>query len=115
MLNYIWLGLIALAVVLGAFKGNIGEVGQAAIDRAIYAVYPIGTTLLAMMTLWLGLMRLADRAGLVHRLGLALRPILRWLFPRCRRTIRRWARSSSTSRPTVLGWVMPRRRSACAR
>ena len=33
------------------------------IDRAIYAVYPIGTTLLAVMTLWLGLMRLAEKAG----------------------------------------------------
>jgi len=81
MLNYIWLGLIALAVLMGGFQGNIGDVGQAGIDRAIYAVYPIGTTLLAVMTLWLGLMRLADKAGLVHRLGLALRPILRWLFP----------------------------------
>jgi len=87
MLNYIWLGLIALAVLLGGYHGSLGEpktisdVGQAAIDRAIYAVYPIGTTLLAMMTLWLGLMRLAEKAGLVHRLGLALRPLLRWLFP----------------------------------
>ena len=33
------------------------------------------------MTLWLGLMRLADKAGLVHRLGLALKPIMTWLFP----------------------------------
>jgi spore maturation protein A len=81
MLNYIWLGLIGLAVLMGGFQGNIGDVGQAGIDRAIYAVYPIGTTLLAVMTLWLGLMRLAEKAGLVHRLGLALRPILRWLFP----------------------------------
>jgi len=81
MLNYIWLGLIALAVLMGGFHGNIGAVGQAGLDRAIYAVYPTGTTLLAVMTLWLGLMRLAEKAGLVHRLGLALRPILRWLFP----------------------------------
>src|SRR5476651_1745822 len=81
MLNYIWLGLIGLAVLLGGFNGNIGAVGQAGIDRAIYAVYPIGTTLLAMMTLWLVLMRLAEKAGLVNRLGLALKPILRWLFP----------------------------------
>ena len=81
MLNYIWLGLIGLAVLMGGFHGNIGEVGQAGIDRAIYAVYPLGTTLLAVMTLWLGLMRLAEKAGLVHRLGLALKPILRWLFP----------------------------------
>jgi len=81
MLNYIWLGLIGLAVLMGSFTGKIGEVGQAGIDRAIYAVYPLATTLLAVMVLWLGLMRLAEKAGLVHRLGLALRPILRWLFP----------------------------------
>jgi spore maturation protein SpmA/spore maturation protein SpmB len=81
MLNYIWLGLIALAVLIGGYRGNIGDVGQAGIDFSIKAVYPIGLTLLAVMTLWLGLMRLADKAGLVHRLGLALRPILCWLFP----------------------------------
>jgi spore maturation protein SpmA len=81
MLNYIWLALIAIAVLMGGFTGTIGAVGQAGIDRAIMAVYPIGTTLLAVMVLWLGLMRLADKAGLVHRLGLALRPILTRLFP----------------------------------
>jgi spore maturation protein SpmA len=87
MLNYIWLTLIAIAVLMGSYHSSIGEphtiadVGQAAIDRAIYAVVPLAATLLAMMTLWLGLMRLAEKAGLVHRLGQALRPILRWLFP----------------------------------
>ncbi len=81
MLNYIWLGLIGLAVLMGGFRGNIGEVGQAGIDRAIYAVYPLAITLLAVMTLWLGLMRLAEKAGLVHRLGLALKPVMVWLFP----------------------------------
>ena len=81
MLNYIWLGLIAVGVLLGAWNGTIGAVGDAAVSRAILAIYPIGTTLLAMMTLWLGLMRLADKAGLVNRLGYALKPILRWLFP----------------------------------
>ena len=81
MLNYIWLGLIGVAVVMGGFRGNIGEVGDAAIERATYAVLPIAVTLLAMMTLWLGLMRLAEKAGLISRLGLALKPILVWLFP----------------------------------
>ena len=81
MLNYIWLTLIAVGVLLGAWNGNIGAVGDAAVSRAILAIYPIGTTLLAMMTLWLGLMRLADKAGLVTRLGYALKPVLRWLFP----------------------------------
>jgi spore maturation protein SpmA len=81
MLNYIWLALIVLAVLIGGFHGNLGAVGDAAVDKAKYAVYPLGTTLLAVMTLWLGLMRLAEKAGLIHRLGLALRPLLRLLFP----------------------------------
>jgi len=33
------------------------------------------------MTLWLGMMRVAEAAGLVELLGRALRPLLRWLFP----------------------------------
>ncbi len=81
MLNYIWLGLIGLGVLIGGFNGKIAEVSQIAIDKAIYAVYPLGLTLLATMTLWLGLMRLAEKAGLVHRLGRALKPIMVWLFP----------------------------------
>ncbi len=80
MLNYIWLALIGLAILMGGFSGNIGAVGTAAIDSANKAVVLAGG-LVAIMTLWLGLMRLADKSGLVHRLGLALKPIMTWLFP----------------------------------
>jgi spore maturation protein SpmA len=80
MLNYIWLGLIGLAVLIGGFRGEIGAVGTAAIDSANTAV-TLALGLIAVMTLWLGLMRLADKAGLVNRLGLALKPVMTWLFP----------------------------------
>lgn len=86
MLNYIWLGLIAVAVLMGGYHsvlglpGNIGEVGDGAVSSAKTAVELAGG-LLGVMTMWLGLMRLADKAGLVRRLGLVLKPILVWLFP----------------------------------
>jgi spore maturation protein SpmA len=80
MLNYIWLGLIGLAVLMGSFRGNIGEVGDAAVSNAKLAVELAGG-LIGVMTMWLGLMRLAERAGLVKRLGLVLKPIMVWLFP----------------------------------
>ena len=41
MLNYIWLALIVLAVLIGGFHGNLGAVGDAAVDKAKYAVYPL--------------------------------------------------------------------------
>jgi spore maturation protein SpmA/spore maturation protein SpmB len=80
MLNFVWLGLIVLAVLLGGVTGNMQVVGDQAIEGANTAV-TLAAKLFAIMTLWLGLMRLADRAGLVHRLGLALKPIMVWLFP----------------------------------
>jgi spore maturation protein SpmA len=80
MLNYIWLGLIGLAVLIGGFTGHIADVSKGAVDRAQFAVVFAGG-LIGLMTLWLGLMRLAEKAGLVRRLGLALKPIMIWLFP----------------------------------
>ena len=80
MLNVIWLVLLLLAVLLGGFNGKIREVGDGAITSANTAVTVVAG-LVAVLTLWQGLMRLAERAGLVHRLGLALRPVLRFLFP----------------------------------
>lgn len=80
MLNFIWLALIALAVLLGGFTGKIKEVSDGAIASANAAV-TLALGLIAVMTLWLGLMRLAEKAGLIHRLGLAVKPIMVWLFP----------------------------------
>ena len=41
----------------------------------------IAIGLVGIMTLWLGMMRVAEAAGLVTLVGRALRPLLRWLFP----------------------------------
>jgi spore maturation protein A len=80
MLNYIWFGLMALAVVIAAFNGTMAAVSEAAIASATTAV-EIAIGLVGVMTLWLGVMRVAEAAGLVNLLGRLLRPLLRWLFP----------------------------------
>ncbi len=80
MLNYIWFGLMAVALIVAAFNGTAEAVSKAAVDSAKTAV-EIAIGLVGVMTLWLGMMRIAEAAGLVSLLGRALRPILRWLFP----------------------------------
>jgi len=80
MLNYIWLGMVLLAVALGGLTGKMGAVNGAVVDSVNFAVQNVAK-LLGIMTVWLGVMRLASKAGLVQRLGLALKPLLRWLFP----------------------------------
>jgi spore maturation protein A len=80
MLNYIWFGLMAIALVVAAFNGTAAAVSTGAIESAKTAV-EIAIGLVGVMTLWLGIMRVAEASGLVTILGRALRPVLRWLFP----------------------------------
>ncbi len=81
MLNIIWLGLILLAVLLGGFSDRLPEVTAAAFDACKMAVMSLALPLAGVMALWLGLMKIAEKSGLVSLLAKALRPILRWLFP----------------------------------
>ena len=80
MLNYIWFGLMAVSLVVAAFNGTADAVTKGAVDSASTAV-TIAIGLVGVMTLWLGMMKIAEAAGLVTLLGRALRPVLRWMFP----------------------------------
>jgi spore maturation protein A len=80
MLNYIWFGLMLIALLIAAVNGTADAVSKAAIESAKTAV-EIAIGLVGVMTLWLGVMRIAEASGLVTLLGRLLRPVLRWLFP----------------------------------
>ncbi|MBN2010146.1 nucleoside recognition protein [candidate division KSB1 bacterium] len=80
MLNYIWLGMMAIAVVVGAINGKLPEVTKAAFDYAKTSV-DIALGLIGIMALWLGIMKIADEAGLVRILARLIRPISKRLFP----------------------------------
>jgi hypothetical protein len=80
VLNYIWLALVVLAVAIGGWKNRLSEVTAGAFDGAKTAV-TIALSLIGIMALWLGVMRLAERAGLVQKIARGLRPVMRRLFP----------------------------------
>ena len=80
MLNYIWLGLVILAVILGGINGKIEAVTKGAIDSAGNSV-TIAIGLIGVMALWLGIMKIAEDAGLIKLLAKLIAPVMRWLFP----------------------------------
>ena len=81
MLNYVWLGLIVCAVLIGGYEGRLKEVADKSLEWANTSVVGIAFALIGVMALWLGIMRLAERAGLVALLARALRPLMRRIFP----------------------------------
>ncbi|WP_326906612.1 nucleoside recognition domain-containing protein [Sedimentibacter sp. MB31-C6] len=80
MINGIWLGFIVIGVIVSIFTGNVQAVTDAAISFADTAV-EIAIGLIGIMTLWLGIMAIAEKAGLIRGLAKALSPIMKRLFP----------------------------------
>ncbi len=80
MLNYIWFGMMAIAVVAGILTGRIDAVTEAAIDMAKVSV-EIAIGLIGIMALWLGTMKIAEESGLIRVIARLLRPITIRLFP----------------------------------
>ncbi len=80
MMNFIWLGLVLAAVIISGFTGRLKELTDGTFESAKTAV-TIAIGLIGVMALWLGIMRLAERSGLVRIIARALRPLTQKLFP----------------------------------
>lgn len=81
MLNYIWAFMIAVGILYGAFTGNIEAVSNAALDSAKEAV-DLCITMTGVMGLWVGLMEIAQKSGLIARLTRGIQPFVSFMFPR---------------------------------
>src|SRR6478609_11879756 len=81
MLNYIWLSFLLIAVLVGGFTGKLQPMTTGAFKTAESAVMEIALPLVGIMVIWLGIMRLAEKSGLVQIIARVLKPILRRLFP----------------------------------
>ena len=79
-MNYIWLLLILISLLVGALNGQLQAVTAAVVEYAGIAV-EISLGLIGIMAFWLGIMKIAEKGGIIHILSRAIRPIARFLFP----------------------------------
>lgn len=80
MINYIWLFMIVSGVVAAAIQGQMEVVAEAALKGAKDGV-AVCLGLISILVFWLGMMRIAQDAGLLQALGRLLGPVVRFLFP----------------------------------
>ncbi|HHY67135.1 MULTISPECIES: nucleoside recognition domain-containing protein [Kyrpidia] len=80
MVSALWLGLLISGFVAAAFQGKIDIVTQSMLKGAEEGV-AVALGLISILVLWLGVMRVAEEAGLIAALARLLRPLARWLFP----------------------------------
>jgi spore maturation protein A len=80
MLNIIWIALIVSSIFLSLINGTTDAVVLAVTTGAQQAVM-VAIGLVGVMSLWLGIMRIAEDAGLVKLLSRWLNPVMKKLFP----------------------------------
>lgn len=79
-MSLVWTFLVVAAVVTAAFTGSVAALTGAIAESAGKAV-TVALGLVGIMTLWLGLMRVAEEAGLITLVARLVRPLMRRLFP----------------------------------
>lgn len=80
MLNIIWLALIVISIAVAAATGRMEAINQAAFEGAKTGV-TVCFGLLSILAFWMGIMRIAEKSGLLELLAHALSPIVSRLFP----------------------------------
>ncbi len=80
MLNYLWAFMILAGVVYGTITGNISDIGDGFIEGGGEAV-SLCITMLGIMSLWTGIMNIAQKSGVIASFEKKLRPLLHFLFP----------------------------------
>lgn len=80
MLNYLWGGMIVVGIIFGAFSGKMPEVTNGALDSAKEAV-DLCIMMIGIMSMWVGLMEIATKAGITEAMSGKMGPLIRFLFP----------------------------------
>ena len=80
MLNYIWAFMILVGVIYGAMTGRMADITNAALNSASDAV-SLCITMIGVMALWVGLMEIARKSGLIAKMTRGIQPFISFLFP----------------------------------
>ncbi|GKS76287.1 membrane protein [Acidovorax sp. SUPP950] len=85
-LNWVWIGFFTVAFATAVVRWLLGADGifqalLAALFDAARSGFEISLGLAGVMALWLGLLRVGERAGMIELLARAAAPLLRRLFP----------------------------------
>ncbi len=80
LMSFIWLGMIAAALLFGSASGNSAAVSEAVFAGAQAAV-ELCLSISGALCLWSALMEVMKQSGLTESLSRLLSPLLRRIFP----------------------------------
>lgn len=90
MINPIWLFLLCGGILAAVVTGDTAVVFPSVVEGATSAIEVI-IGLAAFLSIWCGIMRLAEKSGLLQRVSRLVYPVIRPLFPSLSKEHKAWA------------------------
>lgn len=72
--------MIIFAILIAAFSGGMEAITQSALDSSMEAV-DLAFKMCGSVAMWTGIMRIAEKSGIIEGLARKMGPVLRFLFP----------------------------------
>lgn len=79
-MNYLWACMILIGIIYGAFHGTLPDITVAAMDSAKEAI-TLCITMMGVMSFWVGIMKIAEKTGVIESAAKKMAPCLAFLFP----------------------------------
>ncbi len=80
MINTVWLFLILAGTLTAAARSEVSAVTHSVMDQSQLGLETV-LGFAGMMVMWLGMMKIAEKSGLISVLSRLFVPLLRWLMP----------------------------------
>ncbi|GAA0296844.1 spore maturation protein A [Gracilibacillus halotolerans] len=80
MVNIVWALMAIIGILYAMVNGTMDQVNEAIFDSAADTITLV-ISLCSVLIFWLGMMRIAEKAGLLNGLSKLFRPIVKKLFP----------------------------------
>ena len=106
MLNIIWGFFVIGGILTGAFLGRMGNVTQAVIGGGRTAVELV-LAMAGVVAVWSGVLKIAERGGMIDALAGRLTPLMDFLFPSVPRyhKARKYIAANFAANFLGLGWA----------
>lgn len=80
MINIIWAAMIIIGIVYALITGNMENINDGILDSTKEAV-TLCITMLGIVSLWCGIMKIAEKSGLMDKWTKLLAPVMKFFFP----------------------------------
>lgn len=80
LVNKIWFAMIVISIAIAFMNGDVDKITGATLDGGKFAL-ELSVNLMVVMGVWLGLMNVAKKSGLMDKISDKMRPVICFLFP----------------------------------